>query len=200
MSSLLPIFLDLQHKPVLVIGGGSTALEKLEKLVKTGANIEVIAKHFSTDTADFLTRHGIASRQDEITEADLKERFLVISAVNDTQKNQEIAALARKNGVLINAVDEPSACDFYFSAQIERGPLQIAISTRGLFPGLARSIRLWLEKQFPPEIIQELNDLVEIRDLVKEKIPDPRERMQALRQQLQIWMYESTSRKTGDKR
>lgn len=192
MTSLLPIFLDLKGKSVLVVGGGFAALEKLEKLVVTGANIEVIAKTYRQETLQFIRKHQLPAEQRSFQEKDLNGRFVVISAVNHRQSHQQIAKLAREKGILINSVDEKSASDFYFAAQIARGPLQIAISTQGQFPGLARSIRLWLEEQFPAEIAHELYQLADIRQGLRKTIPDSTRRMEALRQQLETWMATSS--------
>jgi siroheme synthase-like protein len=198
MSSLLPIFLDLKDKPVLVIGGGLVALEKLEKLVATGAQLVVIAEHFHPQTLSLLLVHNVRYIQRAFSPEDLHGQFLVISAVNEANRHAAIAHEARSRGILINAVDAPSASDFYFAAQISRGPLQLAISTQGLFPGVARAIRIWLETLLPAEIETELNDLVDIRAHLKQLIPDPVHRMRDLKAQLQVWTSQYPFKRTGE--
>ncbi len=198
MSSLLPIFLDLKKKAVLVIGGGLVALEKLEKLVATGAHLEVIAERFHPETLSFLLVHEIHFVQRSWQMSDLENRFLVISAVNDAKLHATIAAAVRAKGTLVNAVDAPESSDFYFAAQIHRGPIQLAISTHGLFPGVARAIRLWLETLLPHEIEPELNELVDIRAHLKVLIPDPVQRMRDLKEQLHIWTSQYQYKRTGE--
>ncbi len=194
MASLLPIFLDLKEKNVLLLGGGRVALEKLEKLILTGAQIEVIAREIHPDTERLLQQHGIQRHLRSWESDDLSSRFLVISALNDPAEHARVAQEARALKVLINAVDEPRSSDFYFAAQMERGPLQLAISTHGLFPGVARAIRIWLEEFLPHEITPEFDHLVQLRSSVRNHIPDTVQRMQALREQLQIWLQQGAPR------
>ncbi len=188
MSSLLPVFFDLKQKPVLVIGGGLVALEKLEKLVETGATLRVIAKHFHPDTLRLIESYGASWEQRAWEPSDLEGVFLIISAVNEPLAHAAVADAARAARIIINAVDEPKASDFYFAAQLHRGPLQLAISTQGLFPGVARAIRLWLEEFLPQDITPEFDQLVRLRSSVRTHIPDTVQRMQALREQLTHWI------------
>lgn len=197
MATLLPIFLDLTQQKVLLVGGGRAALEKLEKLIPTSASIEVIALHLHAETRTLLAQHGIPWQERAFREEDAAGRFLVISAVNNPGTHARIAAAARRQRSLINAVDAPQSSDFYFGAQIQRGALQLAISTHGLFPGVARALRFWLEDVFPEELTGEFNDLVQLRKRAQERLPDPTERMQALKLQLQLWLHQTHLRGSG---
>ena len=188
MPSLLPLFHDLEDQPVLVLGAGLVALEKLEKLVHTGARLLVIARAARPEASEFMAAHHIALQLRSWDVQDLSAAKLVIAALNDPDQHQKLKAAARAAGVLLNCVDDRAACDFYFSAQVERGPLQIAISTRGVFPGVARSIRLWLEELLPESVQPELLQLAAIRQELRTHIPDPTQRMLALKHQLQLWI------------
>lgn len=187
MSALLPIFLDLKAKPVLLIGGGSVAREKLEKLLRAEADVKVIARDFQDETLALVKSHALAWERREFQDDDADGHVFIISAVNDPHDHARIAATARAKRILINAVDAPAASDCFFAAQVERGPLQLAISTRGLFPGLARSLRLWLEEILPNEISGEFEELAKLRKAMRNGIADPASRMRALREQLAIW-------------
>lgn len=79
----------------------------------------------------------------------------------------------------MNAVDDPPACDAYFASTFRRGPVQLAISTQGSFPGLSRSLRLALESLFPD--LRLLRDFTALRDRLKERLPDSAARTRALR-------------------
>lgn len=185
--SLLPIFLDLKGKRVLLIGGGLVALEKLEKILPLEADIRVVARSFHEKTLAKIQAHSLRWEQRNFEADDVDGSSFVISAVNDAEEHAHIARIAREKHVLINSVDAPTASDCFFAAQIERGPLQLAISTQGLFPGVARSLRLWLEEFLPREITREFEDLAELRAAIRSRLPDPVQRMQALREQLAIW-------------
>ncbi|HYX31692.1 MAG TPA: bifunctional precorrin-2 dehydrogenase/sirohydrochlorin ferrochelatase [Oligoflexus sp.] len=185
--SFLPIFIDLKDKPVLLIGGGAVAREKLEKLIQAEARVRVIARVIAAETRQLLAQHHLSFEERPFFPNDVTGHVLVISAVNDSLGHARIAAAARARGILVNAVDEPASADFFFGAQIERGPLQIAISTQGLFPGVARALRLWLEEALPEDLSDELGQLAVLRKNVRHFIPDPTQRMRQLKEQLQIW-------------
>jgi siroheme synthase-like protein len=185
--SFLPIFIDLKDKPVLLVGGGAVAREKLEKLIQAEAHVRVIARALTPETRQLLVQHQLPFEERPFFANDVAGHVLVISAVNDSSVHARVAAAARARGILVNAVDEPASADFFFGAQIERGPLQIAISTQGLFPGVARALRLWLEEALPQELSDELGQLAVLRKNVRQLIPDPTQRMRRLKEQLQIW-------------
>jgi len=194
--SLLPIFIDVKNKPVLLIGGGAVAREKLEKLIQAEARVRVIAKAIASETRELLVSHRLHFEERPFFPNDVSGHLLVISAVNEPALHARIAAAARARGILVNAVDEPASADFFFGSQLERGPLQIAISTQGLFPGVARALRLWLEEALPPELSDELGQLAVLRKNVRQLIPDPTQRMRRLKEQLQIWQNNWQTEKT----
>ena len=185
--SLLPIFIDLKDKPVLLVGGGAVAREKLEKLIQAQAKVRVIARHIAEETREMLDKHQLTYEVRPFFANDVAGHVLIISAVNDPETHARVAAASRARGILVNAVDEPASADFFFGAQVERGPLQIAISTQGLFPGVARAFRLWLEEALPHDLTDELGQLAVLRKNVRHLIPDPTQRMRKLKEQLQIW-------------
>lgn len=187
MSGFLPIFLDLKDKPVLLLGGGRVALEKLEKLALAGAAVRLIARHIQPETHQVIERHGFSYAERDFLSSDIAGHILVISALNDAAGHAQVAALARAQGILVNTVDAPSSADFYFCSHIERGPLHIGISTQGMFPGVARALRLWLEELLPEQLNTEFEQLAMLRQRLKDFIPDPSQRMQGLKEQLQIW-------------
>jgi siroheme synthase-like protein len=185
--SLLPIFLDLKDKPVLLVGGGAVAREKLEKLIQAEARVRVIARQIAAETRELLEKHQLPYEIRPFFANDVVGNVLVISAVNDPATHARVSAASRARGILVNAVDEPASADFFFAAQIQRGPLQLAISTQGVFPGVARALRLWLEEALPHELGDELGQLAVLRKNVRQLIPDPTLRMRRLKEQLQIW-------------
>jgi precorrin-2 dehydrogenase / sirohydrochlorin ferrochelatase len=75
----------------------------------------------------------------------------VIAATNSNATNEAVYRACVKRGVLCNVVDDPKHCDFFYPAVVRRGPLQIAISTDGRSPALARRLRIELERQFGSE-------------------------------------------------
>ncbi len=187
MSSLLPIFLNLKGLPVLLVGGGDVALEKLVKLVSAGAQVTLIAPQIKQATAEFAAKHALQVLRRQFDADDVHGVKLVVSAVNCRETHRLIVESAHAAKVLVNSVDEPNLCDFFFAAQIDRGPLQIAISSQGMFPGVSKAIRQWLEDLFPTEISQDLSELAVLRLKTRQLFPHPIERMKRLKDQLTHW-------------
>ncbi len=189
MASLLPIFLDLKDQPVLLIGGKASAEEKLRKLIVTGAQVTVVARSFSQEVEALIGEHAnVRLVQRDWEHHDLVGCRLIVSAVDNRDEHARIATSARSLGVLINTVDSPGTTDCYFGAQVERGPLVIAISTHGRFPGLARALKIWINDLLPDSITGDIEQLAGLRDKAKTVVPETTARMAALREQLDIWL------------
>src|SRR5579872_2733001 len=139
--SLLPIFVRLEERPVLVVGGGTVALAKIQSLLTTGAAIAVVAPQAVTDIRDLVDQGRLAWRPRTFQAADLDGAFLVIAATNNPAVNRNVHEQAAQRNILCNAVDDPPNCDFYFGSVVSRGNLQLAISTSGDSPALAQRLR-----------------------------------------------------------
>src|SRR5260370_27371402 len=100
--------------------------------------------------------------------------FVVAAATSSTELHECIFAEATRRAVLCNIVDVPPLCDFYYPSVVQRGPLQIAISTAGLSPALAQRLRKQLEDQFGPEYEELLVELGEARDKLHSSNIEPR--------------------------
>ncbi|TGK07264.1 bifunctional precorrin-2 dehydrogenase/sirohydrochlorin ferrochelatase [Leptospira semungkisensis] len=182
MNKLLPVFLKLDEKKVLVVGGGNVALEKLQHLSQTGCELTVIAKECKSEVSQLLSSVSKAKIEiREVNVSDLDGFDLVYSATNDRETNRKLVEYAKQKRIWINCADDPSHCDFYSSAYFDRGPIRVAVSTQGEFAGLAGSVRTILEEILPPEHDADLEDLVQIRSLSKQKLGDANERKAALK-------------------
>ena len=177
--ALLPLFLDLKDQLVLLVGGGSVALDKLKVLAPTGCRLRLVALAFS---AEFRAEAaGETLLQRAFLEEDLDGVRLVVSATNDPAANAAVAALARRRGIWVNAVDDPASCDALFASTLRRGPWTVALSTGGSFAGLSRSLRLALEDLLPAEDEELFAELVDLRARLRTRLPEPEGRSAALR-------------------
>jgi len=150
-SALFPMFVKLAGRRCLVVGGDSVAESKVESLLRAGAQVTVVSPAL-TDRLERMESHGLfAWRRGRFDSSDLDGAFLVIAATSDDVTNESVYREADRRGILCNAVDEPPRCHFYFPAVVQRGALQIAISTAGLSPSLAQRLRKELEEEFGPE-------------------------------------------------
>jgi precorrin-2 dehydrogenase/sirohydrochlorin ferrochelatase len=161
--SLFPIFLKLTGRPCAVIGAGHLAESKIESLLAANARVTVIAPH-ATDRIAALAEAGeITWHNSSYTSGDLAGQFLVVAATNVPAVNRAVFAEAEAAGILINAVDDPPFCDFYFPSVVRRGDLQIAISTAGLSPALAQRLRKEINALLPLDTGDWLAELGNLR-------------------------------------
>jgi uroporphyrin-III C-methyltransferase/precorrin-2 dehydrogenase/sirohydrochlorin ferrochelatase len=179
---LFPLFLKLEGRACLVVGAGRVAESKIESLVRSGARVRVVAPS-ATEAVREADRSGsIVWEQRSYRPSDLAGAFLVVAATSSPELHAEIFQQARGAGVLCNAVDEPDRCDFYYPAVVRRGPLQIAISTGGLFPALAQRLRQNLELQFGPEYGAWVEEIARTRKELLASTLSAEERNERLRQ------------------
>jgi precorrin-2 dehydrogenase / sirohydrochlorin ferrochelatase len=149
--SFYPVFIELEGKRVVVVGGGSVACRKVQALLECGARIHLAGRALTPELQEMVEREAIHFLGREFKDEYLNNSFMAIAATDDKELNHRISACARERGVLVNAVDQPPDCDFIVPSILKRGDLQIAISTSGKSPALARRIRKGLERQFGEE-------------------------------------------------
>ena len=146
-----PIFLDIDNQNVIVVGGGEVAERKIKHLLNYGCTIYISSPHLTPHLQQLVTTKKIHHISDESLDTHMGTAFMVIAATDDAEVNSIIASQAKKHGLLINTVDQPKDCNFIMPSIVKRGNLQIAISTAGKSPALAKKIRKNLESSFPPE-------------------------------------------------
>ena len=146
-----PIFLDLNNQNVIVVGGGEVAERKIKNLLIYGCTIYISSPHLTPHLQQLVAAKKIHHIPDESLDTYMGTAFMVIAATDDSEVNSNIATQAKKHGLLINTVDQPKDCNFIMPSIVKRGNLQIAISTAGKSPALAKKIRKELQNTFPPE-------------------------------------------------
>ena len=145
-----PAFLAIHNLPCLVVGGGAVAARKVKQLRAAGAVVTVVAPRIG----DALRRRarddaGIDVRDRCYDTDDLATPHLVVAATDDARLNALIAAEAKARRIPVNVVDQPALCTFIVPSTVDRSPVQIAISTGGASPVLARLLRARLESTIP---------------------------------------------------
>jgi precorrin-2 dehydrogenase/sirohydrochlorin ferrochelatase len=180
MANLFPIFLKLEARRVLVVGGGPIAEQKLDGLLRAGADIHVVAPKAN----DFIQRLAAGNKlrwsRREYVAGDLDGVALVVAATGSPEINGRVYCDADSRSILCNAVDEPERCHFYYPAVVQRGDLQIAISTAGHSPALAQRIRRELEQRFDETYGEWLEWLGKIRRRLLRAAIDPERRRDGL--------------------
>ena len=149
--SLFPIFVKLEGRRVVVVGGGEIAAGKIDSLLQASATVLIVSPALNSQLAALVKENKIEWREKEFAPEDLQDAFLVIAATSVPSVNEAVYRAAEERGLLCNAVDDIGNCHFYYGAVVQRGDLQIAISTNGKSPALAQRLRKELEEQFGPE-------------------------------------------------
>jgi uroporphyrin-III C-methyltransferase/precorrin-2 dehydrogenase/sirohydrochlorin ferrochelatase len=145
----LPIFMNIRGQRCLVVGGGEVAARKTALLQEAGADILVVSPALSSSLAGQLQQGRVTYREGTFEAADLDGVILVIAATDDEAVNRQVSALARARALPVNVVDNPELCSFIVPSIIDRSPVQIAVSTGGASPVLARLLRTRLESLIP---------------------------------------------------
>ena len=147
---LFPVFLDLRGKIVLVVGGGGVAKRKVGSLLEAGAEVWIGAPELDEALQDLVTAGRIRYLAGSFAPnwLDFAAIWLVIAATDQRDTNEQVAHAATARRIWVNVVDDVALTAFHMPARVERGPLQIAISSGGAAPMLARHMREQLETQF----------------------------------------------------
>lgn len=148
--SLFPMFLKLEGRSCLVVGGGKIGESKIRSLLTSGARVRVVAPSVTRAVSRWAGAGIVEWSAQEFQPNDLAAAFLVIAATSSVEVNDFVYREARRRNVLCNVVDDPDRCDFYYPSVVRRGDLQIAISTGGSSPALAQRLRRDFEKQLAP--------------------------------------------------
>ncbi len=141
------MFLDLDGKRCVVVGGGEVADRKARKLLQARAKVVVISPEVEPE----LESVAAEVRLRPYREGDLQGAFLAFAATDRREVNATVAKEARERGIPVNVADKPSEGDFALPSTLRRGQLQVAVSTGGASPALARRIRRELEGAFGSE-------------------------------------------------
>jgi uroporphyrin-III C-methyltransferase/precorrin-2 dehydrogenase/sirohydrochlorin ferrochelatase len=148
----LPVFLDLQGRLVVLVGGGEVAARKAQLLLGAGARLRVVAPELSPEMRELCERSGAELINARFEPAHLTAAMLAVAATDDPQVNQAVSAAGRAANVWVNAVDDASASSCYLPAIVDRSPVIIAVGTGGASPTLARRVRAQLEALLPQRL------------------------------------------------
>jgi precorrin-2 dehydrogenase/sirohydrochlorin ferrochelatase len=180
--TLFPMFLKLDGRACLVIGAGTIAAPKIDSLLRAGARVTVVAPEALPRVRDWSAESRLRWVAREFAASDLEGALLVVAATNVQSVNHAVAVAARALGILCNSVDDPPDCDFYYPSVVERGDLQIAVSTAGKSPALAQQLREELNALVDDDAGRWLDALGERRLRVLAALPAGEDRKQALHQ------------------
>src|SRR5215470_953272 len=145
---LLPLFLNLSGRRVLLVGGGPVAAAKLQQLLAAAAEVHVIAPAVIDEIERTSASCGVLIDRRQFVAADLDGAWLVVAAATP-DVNRDVAAAAEARRIFVNAVDDPANASAFLSGVIRREGLTLAISTSGDAPGLTALIRQGFDELLP---------------------------------------------------
>jgi precorrin-2 dehydrogenase/sirohydrochlorin ferrochelatase len=155
-----PVNLDLAGADVLVVGAGTVAARKVAGLVRAGARVTVVAPDAAPDIA---ANPDVVWERRAYVPGEVAGYRLAITATSDPSVNAQVAADGKAANVLVNSADDPKNCSFILPAVVNRGDLQITVSTNGRSPALAAWLRKRLEAEFDAAYSGLLDLLEEVR-------------------------------------
>ena len=152
----LPIFLRVQNRLAVVVGGGAVAARKAELLLKCGARVRLVAPELAAGTQELLRDHGAAHEMSHLRASfdvtHLEGAALVIAATDSAALNAQVSQAARTRGVPVNVADDADHSDFILPAIVDRSPVIVAVSSAGTAPVLARRVREQIEALLPARL------------------------------------------------
>jgi len=174
-----PLFIELRHRRVLVVGGGVVAERKVATLLQAEADVTVVAPEIGPGLEKLEASGAIRTARREFEEADLDGALLVVSATDDPDTQERVAVLARAQRILVNTVDQPRLCDFIVPAIVRRGDVVAAISTSGKSPSLAATLKERVEGVITNDVARAAHLLGAFRSEVHARFADPARRKEA---------------------
>jgi uroporphyrin-III C-methyltransferase/precorrin-2 dehydrogenase/sirohydrochlorin ferrochelatase len=148
----LPVFLRVEGKSVVVVGGGEVALRKAQWLLKAGARVRVVAPQLHAELARYAIDAELTHEAAAFCAPHLDAAVAAVAATDDPAVNAAVSAAARARGIPVNVVDDAQLSTFIFPAIIDRSPLIVAVSSAGQAPVLARAVREQIEALLPARL------------------------------------------------
>jgi uroporphyrin-III C-methyltransferase/precorrin-2 dehydrogenase/sirohydrochlorin ferrochelatase len=170
--SFYPVFLQLQGRRGVVVGGGAVAEQKVVGLLEAGARVTVVSPDLTWKLEDLAATGAIELRRRGYRRGDLAGAFLAIAATDDRRVNADVWAEAEQGGILLNAVDDLPHCSFIAPAVHRAGDIAVAVSTGGKSPALAVRLREQIGALIGREYAEFLDLLGELRPAVAARVPD----------------------------
>ncbi len=167
-----PVFFDIQDKRCLVVGGGDVAARKVSLMFRAGARVVVVSPQLCESLQVRVANGDIEHHARDFVDSDLDACALIVAATDDQAVNKRVSDLAHSKCVPVNVVDQPALCSFIVPSIIDRSPVQVAVSTGGASPVLARLLRARLETLIPAAYGRLAALMDEFRGKVKKHLAD----------------------------
>lgn len=182
-----PFFIDIEEKDGLIVGGGTIAAHKIEKLKPFHPKLTVIAPKIKEEIKEDTS---LIWKEREFTDSDVEGMAFVIVATDDEKLNESISKLCKRKRILVNVVDKKEACNFLFPSLVKEGKLTVGISTEGASPSISAKLRSDVAAAIPADMEEILDFLQKIRIIAKNEIKEDKARATFLKEAANICMKE----------
>ena len=172
-----PFFVDLEGKHGLIVGGGAVALRKAQKLLPYGPRLTVVAPKLK---AEFWELYGVEFLRRPFAVTDLDGCAFAVAATDDRELNHRIAELCKKQHIPVNVADSREDSTFLFPALLRRWELSVGVSASGAAPAAAAWTRDRFDQILPDRLEDILQYLENIRELLRQAVPDGETRRRLL--------------------
>jgi len=172
----LPIFMSLQGRRCVVVGGGDVATRKVTMLLKAEAAVDIVSPELCAELAELESQQKLTHIPALFSPEHLDGAVIVIAATDDEATNIAVSVAAKARNIPVNVVDAPALCTFTTAAIVDRSPIVIAISSSNASPVLARLIRTRIETMIPSTYGRLAALAADFRDRVKQRFSTTQQR------------------------
>lgn len=137
-----PLFVSLQDKPILIVGGGTVAAHRASALLSFGAQLTIMAPDFHKDVQNLPAERICRPYQP----GDCAGFAMVLAATNNRAVNHAVYEEATALHIPVNVADCPAECSFYFPGIVKEGALVVGVTASGTNHTLARRATQWLRQ------------------------------------------------------
>jgi precorrin-2 dehydrogenase/sirohydrochlorin ferrochelatase len=177
---MIPLLISLSEKRCIIIGGGAIATRRMRALLKEKAQVSIVSPEVTPVIEEASKTSHVHWIQERYNETCMDGAFLVIAATNHSDLNRRIMQDAKRRGILCNDVSDAEEGDVIFPGYIQKNDLIISVSTQGASPSLAKEILHQMDSVYGEEYGALMTILRDVRNEIKLKIPDPKERKKTL--------------------
>lgn len=198
-----PIFIEIEKKKCLVVGGGKVALRKVETLLRYDAQVHVVSREICEEIRTLLPPENIYEGEllllpEDTNEGELlpecscgpewplSDHFtgaaLVVAATGSREVNHRVAQFCRERRIPVNVADAPEECTFFFPAVVKKGDISIGVNTGGKSPAVSSQVRRDIEKAIPDYYEAIADQLGALREYVKSHVEREPDRRKILKQ------------------
>ncbi len=187
-----PLFMDLENRLCVVVGGGRVAERKVRALLSASARVRVVSPRLTKGLVKLQERGKIDTAVRPYRKGDLAGAALVVAATDSDEVHRKVRAESTALSIPLNVVDNPPLCDFIVPAVVRKGPIIIAISTSGSLPMLSKKLRQEVMERLSDDYVTYANRVGRFRAFVIAHVKDAGRRQEIMRRVAALRVAEVT--------